>query len=381
MQGNYLICQNRVVVEGQEIGQFVECTVENTRTKLCGTCSVSIPFYSIAAKSAVAEGKQKAVGKNLNIYRRIDTDALKIKMGARIEVYASYKDNDTLGHRFEECKIFDGYIREIVGGFPTVLKCEDLSFPLRFGTVTKSWFKAVPLKTILNDIIPIANQAFADWRAEEGRNLTYDAPAIEVDGESVDFNAPFKTSILTSPYEIIENIVVRTMKMFASVNAKDGKALLFCGTARPETSQKTIDLSTAINVIGRKIVPQNNFFENFRVVVTYNAQADQTSKYEVGSQNGTTYELPYQGDNMLEKDIKQIGDNTLASLKANRNKGTITTLLYPKIELYDYINFTDTIFSELSGGYAVIGYKLVCNSRGYHQELTVTNKTFLYLAN
>lgn len=379
MKGNFLTCENRVVVEGNDIGQFVECSVECSRNKLGGTCSVSIPFYSVVAKSAFASGVQKAVGANLNIYRRIDTDGLNIKMGARIEVYAKYKDNEALHQTFEEIKIFDGYIREIVGGFPTVLKCEDLAFPLHFGTVTKSWLKAVPLKTILNDIIPVANQAFQEWRASQ--NLTLPTPQVEVDGESVDFNAPFKTSILTSPYEIIESIVVKTMKLFASVRAKDDKAVLFCGTARTETSAQTVKLSTALNVIGRKIVPQNNFFENFRVVVTYNAQQDKVSKYEVGSQNGTTYELPYQGDNLLEKDIKRIGDNTLASLKANRNKGTITTLLYPKMELYDYIDFTDTIFNELSGGYSVIGYKLTCNSRGYHQELTVTNKTFLYLAN
>lgn len=380
MTGNYFICENRVVIEGQNVGQFVSCTVKNSREKLAGSATLEIPYYSVAvAESKVYQLFQKKIGQNIVTYTRINADALHIKCGSRIEVYAKYRDNKPLEQEFEELKIFDGYIREVIGGFPTKLVCEDLTFPLRFGTVTQSWLKASPIKDILNTIIPIANDAFAEYRKRN--NLTYAWPQIDIDGASADFNVPFKSSYLTSPFEIIERMVVQKMKLFADVTLKDGVAYLFCGTARAETDANTLELSTALNVIGRNIVPNNGLFENYRVVVTYNARGDGQSKYEVGSENGLTYEMPYQGDNVLESDMKKLAENTLSGLKANRNKGTITTLLYPKAELFDYVNFTDTIFTNLSGGYAVIGYQLTCDRNGFHQELTVTNKTFMYLAN
>lgn len=379
MTGNYFICQNRVVIEGTPIGEFQRCVVTDSREKLAGGANIEIPFYSVAvAEDESYKSSQKKVGKNVVTYTRINTEKLNIKCGSRIEVYAKYKDNETLKQEFDELKIFDGYIREIIGGFPTKLVCEDLTFPLRFGSVTKSWLKVTPIKDILKDILPIANDAFKKYRDDNG--LSYKWPQIDIDGESADFKVPFKSSYLTSPFEIIERMVVQKMKLFANISLKDDTAYLFCGTARKDTSENTIDLSTALNVIERNITPNNGLFDNYRVIVTYNARSEGQSKVEIGSDNGVPYEMPYQGDNLDKKDMESIAENTLAGLKGNRNKGTITTLLYPKAQLFDYINFTDTIFTELSGSYAVIGYQLTCDQNGYHQQLTVTNKTFMYLA-
>ena len=62
------------------------------------------------------------------------------------------------------------------------------------------------------------------------------------------------------------------------------------------------------------------------------------------------------------------------------SKGTITTLLYPTVSLFDYVDYEDTIYTTLSGRYYVIGRRLTCGKgRGYYQTITVTNSTFLYL--
>lgn len=379
MTGNYFICENRVVVEGNNIGQFVSCNIEDSRDKFSGSAIIEIPFYSIAAKSTNVLGLSKKVGKNVITYERINAEAMGIKCGSRIEVYAKYRDNKALEQTFDELKIFDGYIRDVIGGFPTKLKCVDLLFPLHFGTVTHSWLKATPIKQILSDektgIIPVANKAFEKYRNDNG--LKYKWPKLTVDGESADFNVPFRSSYLTSPFEIISSMIIGKMKLFGNARLENDEAMIFCGTARKQTDANTIKLSTAVNVIGRNLVPADAMFANYRVIVTYNAQNDKYSKAEVGSENGTPYELPYYGDKATEKEVMGYAQSALMGLKTNRNKGTITTLLYPKAQLFDYIDYEDTIFTKLSGGYAVIGYKLSCGKDGYHQELTVTNKTLM----
>ena len=149
---------------------------------------------------------------------------------------------------------------------------------------------------------------------------------------------------------------------------------------RSESESPTVELDTSVNVIARDIVPSDMMFQNFRVIVRY--LEDGTMKtIEKGAENGLVYDLPFTpGRNAQQMNTTAL--SVLAGLRAQRNKGTITTLLYPLVRLYDYVNFNDTIFKSLSGGYYVIGRKVTCGKgKGYRQILTVTNKTFLYLAN
>ena len=65
-------------------------------------------------------------------------------------------------------------------------------------------------------------------------------------------------------------------------------------------------------------------------------------------------------------------------LKGTRNKGTIKTVLYPQVNMFDFVEYTDTMLPELTGNYYVIGRNLSCDtSDGFIQTLTVTNEMFI----
>ena len=339
--GNYLICGNEVFVEGKSIGQFQSFESDETRENIVGTASIEMPFYTIAAKAAKEVGRGSTiavqrVGKNTTTYIRINPDDWNIKTGARIQVYAWYHDNAVIGQKFEKRLEFDGFIRDVIGGFPTVIKCEDAAFMLRFGTVTQSWPKATPLSSLLQQMCDTANAAFAKYRKDN--------------------------------------------KLYGNVRIESDRARVYCGLGISESESPTVELDTSVNVIARDIVPSDMMFQNFRVIVRY--LEDGTMKtIEKGAENGLVYDLPFTpGRNAQQMNTTAL--SVLAGLRAQRNKGTITTLLYPLVRLYDYVNFNDTIFKSLSGGYYVIGRKVTCGKgKGYRQILTVTNKTFLYLAN
>ena len=92
---------------------------------------------------------------------------------------------------------------------------------------------------------------------------------------------------------------------------------------------------------------------------------------------GEPVRLPFSPARKQEQ-LETIADAALARLKGNRNKGSITTLLYPFVSLWDFIEYEDTLFPELSSNYYVIGTELNCDDSGYHNVLSVTDEMFYY---
>lgn len=380
--GSYFICGNEVFVEGRSLGQFQAIETEDTRRTIAGTATIKMPFYTIAASAAKIYAGDGAIavkraGKRTTTYVRVNPNEWNLKTGARIQVYTWYHNNPSLGQTFEKRLEFDGFIREVIGGFPTVIKCEDAAFILRFGTVTRSWDTATKLNTLVEEMCNLANKEFAKFRQDNGFSMP--VPKLVPSGRNMDSAFVLKPATGVSPYWVIEKVVVGMYKLYSNVTIDADRALVYCGLGVSEADSPTINLDTSVNVVARDIVPRNLLFENFKVTVRFIEQGELKSITK-GAKNGIPYELPFT-PNRTALEMEKTALSVLAGLRANRNQGTITTLLYPEVRLFDYINYTDTIFTTLSGGYYVIGRKLTCgDGKGYRQILTVCDKTFLYLA-
>ena len=254
-----------------------------------------MPFYTIAAKAAKEVGRGSTIavqrgGKNTTTYVRINPDDWNIKTGARIQVYAWYHDNAVIGQKFEKRLEFDGFIRDVIGGFPTVIKCEDAAFMLRFGTVTQSWPKATPLSSLLQQMCDTANAAFAKYRKDN--KLTYAYPSLLPDPKSMQSDFVLKPATGVSPYDVLERVIVGMYKLYGNVRIESDKARVYCGLGISESESPTVELDTSVNVIARDIVPSDMMFQNFRVIVRY--LEDGTMKtIEKGAENGLVYDLPF----------------------------------------------------------------------------------------
>lgn len=385
LTGNYFICENEVFVEGKSIGQFQSFSSEQTRDNIVGTASVTMPFYSMAVKAAKENSKGssiavKKVGANVVTYARINPADWNIKVGARIQIYIGYKSNKTLNQKFERRLEFDGFIKEVIGGFPTTIKCEDMAFMLKFGTVQKQWTTATKLSTLVSELCEIANAAFNKYRKDN--NFTASIPKLKPSGKSIDSEFVLKLATGVSPYDVLQKVIVGMYKLYGGVNVRGDNnvqqtANVWIGYGIGEESN-SIGLDTSINVVDCNIVPKNLLFENFRVIVRY-LDNGELKKIEKGEENGVVYEIPFT-PNKSANDMASIANSALLGLKANRNKGTITTKCYPYVPLFSFINFKHTIFTTLSGDYYVIGREMKCDENGYNQILTITDKTFLYLS-
>lgn len=364
MTGNYFECGNEVIVEGFSLGRFSSFNVSNSRDVIGATAEIKIPLYTISVTD-----KQRPVADSL----RIGVDGAQLATGARIEVYVWYKDNTTLQYTFPKILAFSGFIRKVVSGFPTTIKCEDNSFILKFGQVNKSWSKMTPLKEVMNEVVPIANDAFAKFRKEAG--LTGEFPSLSVaESESADVEFTLNVWKAIAPYEAISRFAEEYV-LYGQVS-NTGK--VYVGTGATNTDRPTIKLSTRLNVINRDITPEDGLFTDYYVEINgYDEKGNKIQVTRGDETKGEPVRLPFSPARKQEQ-LETIADAALARLKGNRNKGSITTLLYPFVSLWDFIEYEDTLFPELSSNYYVIGTELNCDDSGYHNILSVTDEMFYY---
>lgn len=377
MIGNYLICKSDVLVEGESIGGFTSFTSKADRKNITSTAEVSMPFYTVLQNN---ENSQSSIGKNTKSYNRFSDDILsKLKIGAYIEVVIWYESGiASLGYKqnFEHIVSFRGYIREVVGGFPTKIKCEDLSFPLRFGTINQTWAEGTPIATALkNTFLPTANKAFADQRAKN--NLTYPITKLFVADDVMDAKFTFQTLSGVSPHYCITKIM-DMFKFYATVR-DDNSVWVGVATPNADATSPNITLSTALNVVNRNLVSTDQYFENYTIEVNY-VDNGHLKTYRNSAENGELVVVPFLNTKGDDPDTmaKKVAENALKGLRMDRNKGTITTLPYPQVKLFDYLKYEDTLFSKFSGNYYVIGLNMSCDDKGYRQVIEVTNTTLIY---
>lgn len=367
---NFFRCGNEVWIEEKRILNFVSFSSDNNVNSLAEVAEINIPLYTIA----YLKGDEIVTGNKINI------KDLNIKIGAHIQVYAYYHNIDyenTVNIDFENAEeagkilVFDGFIRQIKSGFPTTLYCEDRCYILRFGEVNKDWTQETSIMDGLKVCCEVGNAAFKKYREEQNLTDTFKDLAVASYTATSTFNEKLWKGV--SPYECAQML----MSKFGIYTGIDPEGDLFMGTGLNYTARKTIKLRTDTNVIERDITPTSGMFENYYVTVNGFVDGKRTTVKVGNKENARPVKLGYKPLNTKEG-LEEVANNVYASLKGQYNKGSITTLLYPRIDLFDYIDYTDTLFPENDSNYYVLGLKRQFDTNGYHVQSTITDRKWIF---
>jgi hypothetical protein len=314
-----------------------------------------------------------------------------IKVCSRVDVYCWY-ESPQFGESimtYEEIHVFSGFIEHIAEGFPTKFYLRDASFILRFGATDTGWNEKATLSKILNDCIKVSAPAFNAERETLGlppvnEELKYSAlyKGIQAETSPLGFT---NFAAGRSPFEVVQYLM-QNLSMYAGVD-KDFN--LFFGYRGTETTQPIIQLDTRYNVISRDIVPVDSRFVDYDVKVTTTINGKKFTATG-GLKNSKTTDQKSAFDKKVGEPVRKYAtgfksaaevqayaDRLLQSLKGYRNKGRITLLLYPKIDLLDTVRFNDTVFDIYDAQYYVTGYTFTANDKGFYQQLEVTDKVFM----
>lgn len=384
MDSNHVICKNEVIIEGTNVGQFESFSYQANSRTLGNTAVLTLPLYAIGvgATNGRATSRVRAEFKA--------GDLPLIKPCAQVEVWCWY-DTWSIDKQatvsMEKVKVFQGFISHVVDGFPTKLHLVDNAFILRFGEVQKVWDKDATLQSMVEDVIPIAQKAFDEERKKLKftraiPKLTYSTEKHNV--QAITTSLSFREWSGRSPFDCIQKL----MQLLVLYGGVSDDYNVFVGAGVEKNTRPLIGLSTAENVLERDVTPIDGRFVDYDVKVTgilasgkqytatggYKTSNDAQKKSAFEATNLETYRAH---STLTTVDgIQEFADRLLAMLKGERNKGTITLLLYPKCKIMDWLDYKDTVFPNLGGGYYVLDYEFNAGSRGYFQKLTVTDKVF-----
>lgn len=375
---NFVICKNEVFIEGQSVGQFENFTFKADRDTFGATGVLTLPFYSVVIDemgSTLSAGRADA-----RIRKTLEN--VKITVCAQVDIYCWYEG-------FEKVHVFRGFIEHIAEGFPSKLYLRDGSFILKFGNITKPWSDSATLRRIVDDCIKVAQEGFSVERTKRG--LTRPVPELRYSTQEHNVQAvttPISFDNFASgraPFEVVQYLM-QLLVLYAGV---DNENNLFIGAGVSDSTRRVIPLDTRYNVIEREIVPTDGMFVDYDVKITGVLKSGKKYTATGGLLNSRTsveksafdksYGESFRGFCVLNtvEEIQAMADRTLAMLKGKRNKGTITTLLYPKCQLLDHVNFHDTVFDINDAKYYVIGYTFNAGLNGYYQRLEVTDRVFM----
>lgn len=371
MNSNYLICRNEVYIEDIWVGQFESFVLTGNDKQLGDSAVLTLPLYAIGIEQqGEARSRMREVFKP-NV----------IKPFAHVEVYMWYEG-------YKKMRVFNGLIEQVVEGFPTTLYLRDFTLILKFGRVQKVWGD-VKMTQIMQDILPIANEAFAKERENMGFDINPSIPELTytTDGPFVQATTstfPFNNPVDFSPYDTVQRLM-QLMVLYGGVT-DDGK--VYIGGLTKNSTAPIEKLNTKYNVFGADLIREDSRFINYEVKVTgilktgkrYTATGGlRTSrstkqKSELDKRYAETIRSYSTLDSVTELD--KFADKMLLSLQGRRNKGKLILPLYPKVDPLQTVEFTHTLFPELSGQYYVLEYQLKGDVNGFFQTLTVTDKVF-----
>ena len=370
MNTNLCICRNEVFIEGENVGQFESFEYQADSKTLGNTATLTIPLYAIGVEQGGdARSRIRSVFKSNNV-----------KPCAQVEVYMWYEG-------LERVKVFSGFIEHIGDGLPTKLYLQDNSFILRFGNIQKGWDGKATLQTIVKDCLPVAQKGFNEERKKRGftreiPSLTYSVEKKNV--QAVTTSLSFRNWGARSPHDTIQKL----MQMLVLYGGVSDDYNVFVGAGVTKNTRPMIQLDTRYNVIERNIVPVDGRFVDYDVKITgvlangrqYTATGGYGTSKSRQARSGfeKAYGESFRGFSNLSttQGIQDFADRMLSSLKGVRNKGRITLLLYPKIEIMDWVQYNDTVFPNLSAGYYVLSYRLKADHNGFFQQLDVTDQIF-----
>lgn len=376
-----VICRNEVFIEGVSVGQFEAFTMKADHRSFGATATLTIPLYGVGIEKRSAQSPTRSAGRAnariLSRYRQIN-----VNICAEVEVYCWYEG-------FDKVRVFHGFVEHISEGFPVTLHLRDGSFILKFGTIEKGWSEDAKLQEIVQDCLPVANEAFKMERNKYGFSRDIAPLQYSLSDKNVQaFTTPlsFKNYAAgRAPFEIVQHLM-QYLVMYAGVDDDNN---VYIGTGVADTTRPSIKLDTRYNVIDREIIPIDGRFVDYDVKVSgvlkdgkiYTATGGLRNSRSVESRSDFGQLSAVSHRSMCNLDtvegIQDFANRMLADLKGNYNKGSITMLLYPKVQLLDHVDYNDTIFDIYDAKYYVTSYTFSASDSGYFQKIEVTDLVFM----
>lgn len=378
-----VICRNEVFIEGVSVGPFESFRFSSDRRTFGATGVLTLPLYAMSSINVSSNYSLRGEDET-NRARRSVRRAFKqntIKPCAQVEVWCWYEG-------YERTLVFSGFVSHVVEGFPSELHLSDNTFILRFGEIQKGWNGDTTVQDVIRECLPIANAGFKEERQRQGFEREVTALYYSDNEHNVQAHTtPFTTSNFggRSPFDVLQRVMSHLV-LYGGVNNDFG---VFMGAGVSDSTRPVVKLDTRYNVFARDITPVDGRFVDYDVKVvgilksgknytaTGGLKTSRTGASQSEFENTYGEKIRIASELDTVEGLQTFADSMLNMLKGFRNKGTLQLILYPKVEVMDVVQYTDSLFQELTRQYYVIEYEFTASDKGYYQTLSVTDQVYM----
>lgn len=359
-----------VTINGNPLKTVVSCKISNDAQKVGSSCDLIVPLNSYIEYSDPS---------TLTTYlTAIRTDTF--SSGDTIVVTASYVDYPVL-------EVFRGYVYDFILGMPVTIKCLDYIYFFNLGVfgddrvgitnkagtrVKKSGlgvhYSSIQFKDLLQELIDFVNETIDEQNT--GNPLT-DAPHCSLMLPTFDMTLVNLTFIAMSPAAILE-----WFKKELGFNITFYGSQLYVNLASNTTGQ--ITLNTGRNVLDSKLQTTikikngkhaNSAFQRVRLKCWFVTNSGTRDSLEVGDPNGISEEKFFYNVVRSASNYETLANAALLKCQQHLYHGDLEILLYPVVDLFYVVDYTDLRYSEKNGVYTVIGMTIELGEKGFHKRL------------
>jgi hypothetical protein len=310
-----------VTIANKLLKTVIEVETNNDNKHIGSECTVLVP---INCRIQYKDGKHDY----LTAYPKV-----LFKAGDPILITAQYDG-------YAPVKVFEGFVFNFIEGDEMKIHCTDDIY-LLYQTTVNVHYKNITIKDLVTSIL-------------KGTGLTLQLPTIDLQLKDITFR-------LMSPAAILE-----WLKKELGINISlDGKQI-YMNVA--SNTLNTVKLNTARNVIKSDLQTPEAVFQTFKIKAWFIQQNGTKDSFELGDTNGQLHEVFFY---KIPKDLKvyqKLAAEALLKVKQQRYAGKIETLLYPEINLFDRVQYTDVRYPDRSGDYVVTGMNFKIGRNGFNRE-------------
>lgn len=290
---------------------------------------------------------------------------------------------------YQPVTIFTGYIYDFILGMPTTVRCMDYIYYFNLGifgesrvfTTNKAGtkiknsgqgknYKTVEFKALLQELLDFVNETIS--------NTTSGAQPVVLNQDVFDMTLSNLTFISMSPAAILEwfkkelglNITLFGNQLYVNLASNTtGSVTLNTGRNVFKSSLQTT-LQKSISKAGLTTAKTlQAAFQRIRLKAWFIRSDGTRDSFEVGDPNGTQIENFFYNVKRSATNYEDMANAALVKAMQHSYHGELEIYLYPQVDLYWRVFYTDVRYPEKNGTYVIIGQYFQLNEQGFHQKI------------
>jgi hypothetical protein len=403
----YLSGKIQVLINGVVLQSVVSVNAENDGAHIGASCDIVLPLNC-------------RIGYNQDGARLILPTRFVFNTGDHIIINAKYEGYEGYGTNDGWVRVFEGFLYDFYETTPVKIKCLDYIYFFNLGiygseyvftkqtTKTgkikkgsikggegKQW-QSIEFADLLQDLVDWVNYYIDCTNDENGTSI----PDVTLIKPEFSFKLVNITFTNMSPAAVLEylkkelgfNISLSGNQLYANV------ASFTPGTVKLKTDVNVLSSELQSTNLNKKNTGHpkgsNSVFLRIKLKTYFEKEDGTKDSFEIGDPNGQLREVffykvekgkdvPYNGQTVPENYLKQANE-ALNQCYQRRYNGTVETLLYPVINLFDKVIYEDVRYPERSGDYVCTAQTITLDDKGYHRKCKLaflTNYNILQNAN